>query len=117
MGNTYSLHVYLFVILENPKAMTDISVYGTDGYGSWTTRELCPGYSLAVGFELRSEPAQGSSDDTAANNLRLRCSDNNVITGDGMFQGSWTGEQICDNTHAICALRAQIEPALGSSGK
>ena len=102
---------FLFVILENPRAVTDISVYRTDGWGSWMTRSICPGYSLAVGFELKSESSLGAfGDDTAGNNVRLRCSDNSLLTGDGMSWGSWSGEQKCANTYAICAIRAQIEP-------
>ena len=102
---------FLFVMLENPKAVTDISVYRADGFGNWMARTVCPGYSLAVGFELRSESSKGLGDDTAGNNIRLRCSDNTVLTGDGMSWGSWSGEQRCADTYAVCAIRAQIESA------
>ena len=77
--------------------------------GEWMSVQRCRNSAVAVGFQLRSEGKQ-RGDDTAANNLKLICSDNSVLTGDGMAWGDWTEQRLCDTGHALCGIQAQIEP-------
>jgi len=66
-----------------------------------------------IGFQLRSESDQRKHDDTAANNLRVLCSDGQVIEGEGTAWGEWTQIQTCRKRQAICSLQTQVEMSLG----
>ncbi|KAF4787689.1 hypothetical protein TURU_168309 [Turdus rufiventris] len=72
-------------------------------WGSWTSFQVCPeGYLIS--FSLRTEKSQGAGDDTAANNIQFRCSDEAVLVGDGLSWGSfgpWT------NSCKICGLQTK----------
>ena len=55
---------------------------------------------------FRSEPSQGSGDDTAGNNLGLYCSDGNWYLGDGMSWGDWSPMVYCPSkfySPSLCA--------------
>ncbi|XP_023776037.1 uncharacterized protein LOC111924170 isoform X2 [Cyanistes caeruleus] len=47
-------------------------------WGSWTSFQVCPGGYL-ISFSLRTEKSQRAGDDTAANNIQFRCSDEAVL--------------------------------------
>jgi len=76
-------------------------------FGNWGTIFECPFPHFAVGFELRSEGF--TLDITAANNLRILCSNDMVLQGNGQSWGDWTGELRCPRTMAICGLRNQVQ--------
>ena len=99
--------------LDNLYGVTEITV-NPQGLGDWRSVLRCRG-AIAVGFELRSEEPQDNhdNDNTAANNFRLRCSDERLVTGDGLYSGHWTGEQRCEDGYGLCAINAQIEFATG----
>ncbi|NXU14213.1 VMO1 protein, partial [Pardalotus punctatus] len=78
-------------------------------WGTWTSFQVCPGGYL-ISFSLRTEKSQGGGDDTAANNIQFRCSDEAVLVGDGLAWGSfgpWT------NSCKICGLQTKVEPPQG----
>ena len=55
---------------------------------------------------FRSEPSQGSGDDTAGINLGLYCSDGNWYLGDGMSWGDWSPMVYCPSkfySPSLCA--------------
>jgi len=84
------------------------------GLGTWGPVISCPSNKLITGFQLRSEAEQGPFDNTAANNLRIRCgqsdSDYEWIEGDGKTSwGDWTAEQYCPRGMAICGIRTQVQ--------
>ncbi|CAG7733777.1 unnamed protein product [Allacma fusca] len=84
------------------------SSVGHDGYSRGIFD--CPPKYFAIGFELRTEPVQGILyDDTAANNLRLICSNGRVLEGDGESWGEWTGAQTCPRDYLICGMQTQVE--------
>ena len=66
------------------------------------------------GIQLRSESNQKNDDDTAANNIRAKCSDGTILTGDGHSWGSWDGWRYCDPGEAVCAMKTKVEPNQGS---
>ncbi|XP_021967511.1 vitelline membrane outer layer protein 1 homolog [Folsomia candida] len=79
-------------------------------HGSFTGLLECPDPGFAVGFELRSEEDQGfSTDDTAANNLKIYCSGLSVLEGAGEDWGDWTGAITCPRGLRICGIQTQVE--------
>ncbi len=84
-------------------------------WGSWRSEFFCNG--VVVGFQLRSEPSQRDRDDTAANNLRLFCSDETTMEGEGTLWGDWTSEQRCRKRQAVCGLQTQVEMSQGYGKK
>lgn len=89
----------------------------TGKWGTWGASYECP-ESYAVGFQLRSEERQNGQDDTAANNLRIFCSNSdpnnaNYLEGSGLSWGEWTDTRFCEYGSAICAIRTQVEAAKG----
>ena len=90
---------------------------GTDEWGSFGREFFCEG--IATGFQLRSEKSQSfMADDTAANNLRLYCNQNDdFVEGDGLEFGDWTQAQQCLTKQAICGIQTQVETNHGSGEK
>ncbi|KFW95669.1 Vitelline membrane outer layer protein 1, partial [Phalacrocorax carbo] len=78
-------------------------------WGTWTSFQICPGGYL-ISFSLRTEKSQGGGDDTAANNVRFRCSDATVLVGDGLLWGRFgPWRKSC----TICGLQTKVEPPQG----
>lgn len=81
----------------------------TGYYGDWTPTQYCPSGHL-VSFQLRVESHQGLfGDDTAANNIRFRCSSNPVLEGTGMDWGEygyWSNECVGGG---ICGIETKME--------
>ncbi|KFQ12319.1 Vitelline membrane outer layer protein 1, partial [Leptosomus discolor] len=79
------------------------------GWDTWTSFQVCPGGCL-ISFSLTTEKSQGGGEDTAANNIHFRCSDETVLVGDGLLwgrAGPWS--KICN----ICSLQTKVEPQQG----
>lgn len=68
---------------------------------------------VAVGFQLRSERNLGRGDDTAANDFQVICSNEVIVTGDGMDWGVWTGWRTCSPGRALCGIQSQFEASCG----
>ncbi|KAF1464139.1 Vitelline membrane outer layer protein 1, partial [Pygoscelis antarcticus] len=78
-------------------------------WDTWTSFQVCPvGYLIS--FSLRTEKSQGGGDDTAANNIQLRCSDATVLVGDGL---SWGRFGPWSKSCNICGLQTKVEPSQG----
>nr|XP_006014515.2 PREDICTED: vitelline membrane outer layer protein 1 homolog [Latimeria chalumnae] len=91
---------------SNPQTHTIES--GSRPWGSWSMDAWCPdGYLTA--FQLKVEQVEGEGDDTAANNLKFRCSIGHIIEGHG---GPWGGygswSHLCSDG-GICGLQTKIE--------
>lgn len=69
------------------------------------------------GFQLNVETYQGSGDDTATNNLRVKCENHQTpeqfLEGDGTDFGLWREILVCPNQELICGLQTQVEPYQG----
>ncbi|XP_063054301.1 vitelline membrane outer layer protein 1-like [Engraulis encrasicolus] len=86
----------------------------TGYYGEWTEPQYCPKGHL-ISFQLRVEPHQGLfGDDTAANNIRFRCSSFPVLEGQGQSWGEyghWSAE--CTDGGGICGIETKMEEHQG----
>lgn len=76
---------------------------------------------VATGFTLRSEPDRRGKDDTAAVDMKLRCTNydgtvTQMIGGDILEYGRWTDEQRCPPMTAICGINTQVEEDQGHNG-
>ncbi|OQV11968.1 putative Vitelline membrane outer layer protein 1-like protein [Hypsibius exemplaris] len=84
-------------------------------WGYWRRHVRCPGVAVVVSFRHRAEAPLGPrKDDTATNDVEIKCSDGKVFTGNGETYGDWQLRQSCPSGSAICGLSVQIE---GSQGR
>jgi hypothetical protein len=83
-------------------------------WGSWGKPRYCD-HGVLLGFQMNSQSYQESGDDTAANNVRIFCSNlkGGFLEGDGYNWGKWTEPQKCLSKQAICGIQTQIEPYIG----
>ncbi|CAB1438946.1 unnamed protein product [Pleuronectes platessa] len=81
-------------------------------WGDWSLPQYCPS-GVLTSFQLRVEAHQGNGDDTAANNIRFRCSSNPVLEGKGLNWGDYGGwSQNCVNG-GICGIETKMEERQG----
>ncbi|XP_031755432.1 vitelline membrane outer layer protein 1 isoform X1 [Xenopus tropicalis] len=106
--NGIRLHCFPFQSTDNEQTVT--SAEGP--YGNWSPTRMCP-FGYLTGFSLRVEPSQGRGDDTAANNVKFRCSDNHELEGSGLIWGTY-GPWSPSCQYGICGLKTKVE---GSQGK
>uniref|UniRef100_A0A8C8CZ14 Vitelline membrane outer layer 1 homolog n=2 Tax=Oncorhynchus tshawytscha TaxID=74940 RepID=A0A8C8CZ14_ONCTS len=81
----------------------------TGFFGDWSDPQYCP-RGVLTSFQLRVEPHQGLfSDDTAANNVRFRCSSNPTLAGAGLDYGEYSlWSQDCGDG-GICGIETKME--------
>ncbi|XP_031430709.1 vitelline membrane outer layer protein 1-like [Clupea harengus] len=81
-------------------------------WGRWTSYQNC-GCGYLQSFNLRVErPKGGRVDDTAANNIRFRCTNGRVMSGAGMSWGGWGGwSGRC--SRGICGIMTRVERPQG----
>ncbi|XP_075703423.1 vitelline membrane outer layer protein 1 homolog [Rhinoderma darwinii] len=80
-------------------------------WGNWTSISWCPKGNLKS-FSLQVEPIRGLDDDTAANNVRMQCSDSTTLIGKGMpwgVYGGWSG--VCAD--GSCGVKTKVEGSQG----
>ena len=64
--------------------------------------------------QLRSEKKRGGGvDDTATNNVRMNCTDGEVLDVEGPVMGDWLSVASCPAGSAISGVRLQIEKDQG----
>ncbi|KAM4677595.1 vitelline membrane outer layer protein 1-like [Discoglossus pictus] len=80
-------------------------------WGYWSAPSWCHN-SYLVSFSLRVEEPQGDGDDTAANNILFRCSDNSIISGAGLNWGSY-GPSSSTCKIGICGMQTKVEDPQG----
>uniref|UniRef100_A0A8C1N6K5 Vitelline membrane outer layer 1 homolog a n=1 Tax=Cyprinus carpio TaxID=7962 RepID=A0A8C1N6K5_CYPCA len=81
-------------------------------WGWWTDIKWCP-CGFLTAFQLRVESSQLFGDDTAANNIMFRCTQE-YLYGDGTLWGKWGDwTQMCRGT-GICGIKTRIEEPQGS---
>ncbi|KAI4887794.1 hypothetical protein NFI96_024752 [Prochilodus magdalenae] len=85
-----------------------------DGWGIWTSIEWCE-FGMLTSFQLQVEPHQGRiRDDTAANNIKFRCSqDTEELIGNGTSWGEWGDWSESCEGKAICGIQTKVEEPQG----
>ncbi|KAM5273521.1 vitelline membrane outer layer protein 1 homolog [Ctenodactylus gundi] len=81
-------------------------------WGAWSEPLWCPGSSFLVAFTLRVEAAVTPGDNTAANNVRFRCSDGVELEGPGLSWGEF-GDWSDSCPKGACGLQTKIERPRG----
>ncbi|CAB1438953.1 unnamed protein product [Pleuronectes platessa] len=81
-------------------------------WGDWSQPQYCPS-GVLTSFQLRVEGSQGRKDDTAANNIKFRCSSSPLLEGSGLDWGGYGGwSQVCVNG-GICGIETKVEDRQG----
>ncbi|KAM3837615.1 vitelline membrane outer layer protein 1-like [Vipera latastei] len=98
-------------------ALNGIRLYCNDGstiessvgpWGYWNPKKSCH-TGFLVSFSLRVERAQGSGDDTGANNIQFNCSDGGVLQGTGMMWGEFGSWSKRCALVGICGIQTKVE--------
>lgn len=81
-------------------------------WGAWSEPLWCPGGGFLVAFSLRVEAPVTPGDNTAANNVRFRCSDSTELQGPGLSWGDFGNwSEPCPK--GVCGLQTKIERPRG----
>ncbi|XP_041650437.1 vitelline membrane outer layer protein 1 homolog [Cheilinus undulatus] len=81
-------------------------------WGGWTSAQYCYNGVLTA-FQLRVEAPIGRGDDTAANNIKFRCSSNPTLEGQGMGWGDYGAWSNTCYNGGICGIRTKVEGRQG----
>ncbi|XP_003466238.1 vitelline membrane outer layer protein 1 homolog [Cavia porcellus] len=81
-------------------------------WGAWSEPVWCPDRGFLTAFALRVEAAETPGDNTAANNVRFRCSDGSELEGPGLSWGEF-GEWSDACSKGVCGLQTKIEAPRG----
>lgn len=89
------------------------NITSTEGWtGQWSNRKDCEVGAALSAFQLRVQPNGNTTDDTAANSIRFRCTDGLELTSAGNPQGSF-GDYSEACTTGICGLKTLMKPQGG----
>ncbi|OCT90767.1 vitelline membrane outer layer protein 1-like isoform X1 [Xenopus laevis] len=101
--NGIRLHCFPF-----QSTVKEYTVTSTEGpFGTWSRPTWCLCGNLTA-FSLRVEPPQKHGDDTAANNIMFKCSDDRELEGSGLSWGSYgPWSQYC--YYGICGIQTKVE--------
>ncbi|XP_074167802.1 vitelline membrane outer layer protein 1 homolog [Sminthopsis crassicaudata] len=81
-------------------------------WGTWSEPQWCPDGGFLAAFSLRVEEPSTPGDNTAANNVRFRCSGSEELEGPGLEWGKF-GSWSDDCSKGICGLQTKLEPPSG----
>ncbi|XP_048022418.1 vitelline membrane outer layer protein 1 homolog isoform X1 [Megalobrama amblycephala] len=85
-------------------------------WGEWTDAKWCPSGFLTA-FQLRVQSAQKLQDNTAANNIKFKCSQGDgtdlLLQGDGTDRGEWGDWSPLCQGKGICGIRTRVEKSQG----
>ncbi|MCU0294412.1 MAG: RICIN domain-containing protein, partial [Thermoanaerobaculaceae bacterium] len=101
--------------------LSTLGVHSTIGFqglwGTWGAWASCPTGKLAVGGQEKFEDNRGSSNDSAANSLKLRCQDGTEIEPpNGADRGTWKTWGVCPTGQAVCGMEVRSEDNQGEGG-
>ncbi|XP_070605817.1 vitelline membrane outer layer protein 1-like [Erythrolamprus reginae] len=124
-ANGFSLKVEAVQGSDDDTALNGIRLHCSKGlsiqsavgpWGKWTKSKYCRSTYYLVSFSLRVEPAQGSGDDTAANNIEFTCSDGEVLRGNGLNWGKFGkfSSRCPSRSKGICGIQTKVEEEQGS---
>ncbi|XP_075061816.1 vitelline membrane outer layer protein 1-like [Mixophyes fleayi] len=101
--------VRLHCVNENNYTATVQSVTGL--WGNWGQIHLCNNGCIEA-YQLKVESSQDDGDDTAANNIKIQCSNGQkleAVGGSWGTYGSWS--KVCE--YCVCGIRSKVEPPRG----
>eukprot|EP00933_Yihiella_yeosuensis_P034192 TRINITY_DN2770_c2_g1_i1.p1 TRINITY_DN2770_c2_g1~~TRINITY_DN2770_c2_g1_i1.p1 ORF type:complete len:121 (+),score=12.76 TRINITY_DN2770_c2_g1_i1:205-567(+) len=83
---------------------------GVSQWGNYGNTRYCPGGSYISQYKIKVESDQGGGDDTAANAVRVKCSDGTELaTNNEGPWGSWSSWKGCPNNGWFCGVRTQTQ--------
>lgn len=88
-------------------------ITSTEGqWGQWQSVQYCPNGSRLKTFQLRTDTYNGKNlavDDTAANDLKMKCDDGTALSnGGGGTRGTWGNEFACSQGY-ICSMKTNVQ--------
>ncbi|XP_039380161.1 vitelline membrane outer layer protein 1 homolog [Mauremys reevesii] len=102
--------IRLFCIKINSTSSAVYTVESDSGkFGQWSGITWCPTGFLTA-FQLKVEVPQGILDDTAANNIKFRCSSGAIIEGTGGSFGDYGGWSNACTRGGICGIETKQDP-------
>ncbi|XP_007520974.1 vitelline membrane outer layer protein 1 homolog [Erinaceus europaeus] len=81
-------------------------------WGAWSQLQWCPDGSFLVAFSLCVEAPGAFGDNTAANNVRFRCSDGSELQGAGLLWGDF-GDWSEPCPKGACGLQTKVQTPRG----
>ncbi|XP_003996201.1 vitelline membrane outer layer protein 1 homolog [Felis catus] len=96
----------------NAERNTQVVESQSGRWGAWSEPQWCPGGGFLVAFSLRVEAPMAPGDNTAANNVRFRCSDGTELEGPGLAWGDF-GEWSKACPKGVCGLQTKVERPRG----
>ncbi|OWA51872.1 putative Vitelline membrane outer layer protein 1-like protein [Hypsibius exemplaris] len=103
------------------KPSNDIASPQVTNWGTWSTPSFCPSKEFVVGMQLRTEPDQGSGDDSALNAIRFLCArvpynggpETSTATPHDGFWGTWGKKFYCKNDEYAVGFQLRSEKDQG----
>jgi hypothetical protein len=77
--------------------------------GNFDNIQDCPFGAYMKSFQLRVSPAGNTTDNTAVNNIRFKCSNDREINGLGNTGGYW-GDYSDECLDGICGMETRVRP-------
>uniref|UniRef100_A0A2K5TV89 Vitelline membrane outer layer protein 1 homolog n=1 Tax=Macaca fascicularis TaxID=9541 RepID=A0A2K5TV89_MACFA len=108
--NGIRLHCVRGSVLGNTQVVDSQS----GSWGEWSEPLWCRGGAYLVAFSLRVEAPTTLGDNTAANNVRFRCSDGEELQGPGLSWGDF-GDWSDPCPKGVCGLQTKIQGPRGLS--
>ncbi|XP_041650210.1 vitelline membrane outer layer protein 1 homolog [Cheilinus undulatus] len=104
--------IRLYCAAENHEGFTHTVESHAGFWGDWTMPQYCP-RGVLTAFQLQVEAPIGRGDDTAANNIRFRCSTHTILHGMGMPWGDYGSWSNTCYGGGICGIRTKVEGRQG----
>nr|XP_006217628.1 vitelline membrane outer layer protein 1 homolog isoform X1 [Vicugna pacos] len=112
LGDDTALNGIRLHCVGNAALDTHVAESQSGRWGAWREPLWCPGGGFLVAFSLRVEVPVTPGDNTAANNVRFRCSDGTELEGPGLNWGEFGGwSEPCPK--GLCGLQTKIESPKG----
>lgn len=101
--------------ISSLNVFAEVERYQAFRFGTWAKRNYCSPGSYIVGLKLKSEKDQGSEDDTALNQIKMLCSNGDLIVSGSGTWGTWQSTLSCPNKQPMTGFQLQIEPYAGGA--
>ncbi|KAM4747513.1 uncharacterized protein WCC33_005081 [Rhinophrynus dorsalis] len=107
-GDDTALNGICLHCLPDGDTVNEHTVTSSEGeFGNWSSTFWCLTGQL-TSFSLNVEPPKKPGDNTAANNIKFKCTDNRVLEGAGLSRGEY-GNWSKSCTDGICGIVTKVE--------